>query len=395
VAGVVIPRERRRVVVGFACLGAWWGAWGALLPAIQQSAGVEDGELGTALLFVGLGALVSMRLTGSLIDRLGDVVLPVTVAVFAVAGLLPGFAQGVWALAAALLVVGAGSGALDVAINTVSARYESATGERLMNLAHAMFSVGVIAFAGATGLLRTLGLGPRGILGLLALVLCAAAVWLYAGRRSTPAMESPAAQVAERLWRWWWPPRRLAMLGMLTGLAFLVESAWQNWSAVHLERNLSASAGVGALGPVLFGASAAAGRLAGHWLSRLLGDRLLVRSGAVLAAGGTVLAAFAGSVPLALAGIVGAGLGTAVCAPTLLGLAGRGVGDERRGAALGTVTTLAYLAFVIAPAFVGLLAQATSLRIALASTAAAAIALALGAQHAKEATPPVGATRHR
>jgi MFS family permease len=393
---VADPRGRRRVLAGFACLGAWWGTWGALLPAIQQSAAVDDGELGTALLFVGLGALVSMRLTGTLIDRWGNVVLPVTLAYFATAGMLPGVAHGVGPLAGVLFVVGAGSGALDVAINTASVRYESITGQRVMNLAHAMFSVGVIAFAGMTGPLRAIGLGPLAILGLLACVLWTAALWLYSGRHTAAtAVEPSPDQEAQRPWRWWWPPRRLALLGVLTGLAFLVESSWQNWSAVHLERDLSASAGVGALGPALFGASAAAGRFAGHWLNRRLRDQSLVRAGAVLAAGGTVLAALAPSIPLALTGIAGAGLGTAVCAPTLFGLAGRYVGNARRGAAVGTVTTLAYFGFVIAPAFVGLLAQATSLRVALASTAAAAGLLALGAQRAGDAAPPVGATQRR
>ncbi|HEX2263989.1 MAG TPA: hypothetical protein VHH52_09575 [Pseudonocardiaceae bacterium] len=39
--------------------------FGAVLPAVQVSSGATDGELGTALLMIGLGALVSMRLTGS------------------------------------------------------------------------------------------------------------------------------------------------------------------------------------------------------------------------------------------------------------------------------------------------------------------------------------------
>ncbi|MDP1803755.1 MAG: hypothetical protein Q8K72_01175 [Acidimicrobiales bacterium] len=43
---------------------SWWGGWGALLPAVQRSADVDDGRLGIALLLVGVGALGSMRVTG-------------------------------------------------------------------------------------------------------------------------------------------------------------------------------------------------------------------------------------------------------------------------------------------------------------------------------------------
>ena len=62
-------------------------------PVVQVSSRSTDGELGTALLMIGLGALVSMRLTGHLVDRLGTGVLPVVTAVFAVVSALPTFAS--------------------------------------------------------------------------------------------------------------------------------------------------------------------------------------------------------------------------------------------------------------------------------------------------------------
>jgi hypothetical protein len=54
-----------RTLAGFAAFGLFWGAWGAILPAIKGESGVSDAQLGGALLMVGLGALVSMRFTGS------------------------------------------------------------------------------------------------------------------------------------------------------------------------------------------------------------------------------------------------------------------------------------------------------------------------------------------
>ena len=71
-----------------------------MLPAVQVSSGSTDGELGTALLMIGLGALVSMRLTGHLVDRLGAGVLPVVMLGFAAAGVLPAFAGSPVALGA-------------------------------------------------------------------------------------------------------------------------------------------------------------------------------------------------------------------------------------------------------------------------------------------------------
>jgi MFS family permease len=85
------------------------------------------------------------------------------------------------------------------------------------------------------------------------------------------------------------------------------------------------------------------------------------------------------SVPVALAGLALAGAGTSVCAPTLIGLAGRAVPD-RAGAATGTVITLSYLGFVLGPAAVGGVAALTGLRTALAGVAAVALLGAAGAR---------------
>src|SRR6476660_2670198 len=73
---------RVRTLAGFAALGAFWGAWGAVLPATQRHAGVGDGQLGVALLCVGAGALVAMRGAGAFVDRSGGLALPVLLAAF-------------------------------------------------------------------------------------------------------------------------------------------------------------------------------------------------------------------------------------------------------------------------------------------------------------------------
>ena len=132
-----------------------------------------------------------------------------------------------------------------------------------------------------------------------------------------------------------------------------MENAWQGWAAVHLERDLGAGAALAATGPAVFGASAGAGRLLAHRFGRVGQERTLVSAGASLAAAGTVLAALAPATVGVLVGIAAAGLGTAACAPLLLGLAGRVGRDAHRGAAVGTVTTLGYLGFVVSPAAVG------------------------------------------
>jgi MFS family permease len=90
-------------------------------------------------------------------------------------------------------------------------------------------------------------------------------------------------------------------------------------------------------------------------------------------------------------GIALAGLGISVCAPLLIAMAGAIAAPDRRGSAVSVVTTVAYLGFVVGPAAVGLLAQGTGLRAALASVAGLAVALAVLARFAP--APAGGGTR--
>ena len=219
---------RVRVLGGFAAFGAFWGAWGATLPAIQAHAGVDDGQLGVALLCIGAGALVAMRGAGTLVDRWGAPALPAVLAAFAGAAVLPGLATSTATLCAALLVLGATSGAVDVAINAEGARTEAGSGRPVLSLAHGTFSACVVAGSLAAGALRAAGAGALLVLVLVAVVVAATAVVL---------LRAPAAAAAPAPTRG--PlrpiPRLLVILGALCALAFFVENAWQSWGAVHLK----------------------------------------------------------------------------------------------------------------------------------------------------------------
>jgi len=369
-------RHRTRALLGMGGFGLFWGAWGAALPQIQANAGASDAQLGLALLCIGAGALVSMRPAGALVDRLGPDLTSVFFALFAASTLLPALATSPLALGGALLVLGALSGAVDVAVNAEAAHAE-AEGVPAMNLGHALFSANVVGASVLVGVLRTLDASALAVLGTVAALLLVVDIAITRVRVRRVA----ATADAERL-----PllriPRPLLVLGALAAVAYFVENAWQNWSAVHLENSLGAAAGIAALGPALFGASAAAGRLGGHALADRVGERTLLAGGAAVGAVGTLVAALAGSVPVALVGIAIAGIGTSVCAPTLLSLAGRLVRPEQRGSAVSAVTTLAYTGFIVGPAVVGLVAGATSLSTALAGIAGVAALLAVLARFA-------------
>jgi MFS family permease len=123
----------------------------------------------------------------------------------------------------------------------------------------------------------------------------------------------------------------------------------------------------------------AAGRLGAHRMARGVPDAGLVALAGLTGGAGIALAAAAPGIEPALLGFGLAGIGLSVAVPTLFGAAGRLGGEEGRGAALATVTSVSYLGLVLGPPLMGLVAEASGLRAAFAALAALGLVLALGA----------------
>jgi MFS family permease len=302
------------------------------------------------LLAVALAALPAMVAAGRLADLFGARLVPVGLVTFGLASALPALAHSVAALAGLLVFVGATTGMLDIAINAEAAKIEAAHRVRVMDGLHAMFSVGVLIGGAGAGLLRGAGAHPSWILaGIGAVVVLCAAV----NRRSgTTARQAPRRA---RL------GRGLLVVGGVLALAFLVENSLEAWSALFLERTFESSPAVSGLGPGLFAAAMAAGRLLAQRIAEPSVTARMVFAG-VSAAGGLALAASAPHAALALLGFVIAGGGLSLSAPTLFGAAGRVGGEGGRGAAVSTVAILGYLGFLAGPPLMGAVAGATNLR---------------------------------
>jgi MFS family permease len=305
-----------------------------------------------------------MLVAGLAIDRFGPLVGP-SLLVFAATFALPAFAGSVTTLALSLAVVGAASGALDVVVNAAVASLEAETGRRLMQAAHALFSTGVVLGSVCAGLAREAGASPRPVL------LGAAAVVALTAAANRGVAARPAERRRPRLVL----SPLLAVLGALCGVAFVVESGIEGWSALYLEDELGASPATSGLGPGSFAAAMALGRLAGHGLGTRIGDRALVAGGAVLAGLGVLIAAGAHAAPVALAGFAIAGAGIAVAAPVFFGAPAYLASSDERGGAVSTVTTISYLGFLVGPALMGGVAEALGLRATWVVLAVVAVAL--------------------
>ena len=359
-------RAIRSPLMAFLAMGTFWGVWGALIPDVKIAVGADDRALGLALLFVALGAVPAMVLGGRLLDRLGQRLLPVSTLLFAGAVLLPGLARTPTELGAALLVLGMGSGLMDVVMNARVGTIEANTGVRSMHLAHGLFALVYLVAALATGLARDAGAKPLEVLLVASAVMVALALLsgLLGKSQENSALPMPAAKA---------PARGLnvpiMLLGLITFAAFLSENGWQSWSALFLERTFAVDPWLGSAAPATVGLALAVGRLGGQIFAQRVTDVTMMVGATVIAmAGGTILA-LSPSPAVALAALFIAAVGVSVIAPSALSLAGRTADPERRGAAVAAVGVIGYTGFFAGPALLGFVAETFGLRVALGTIA--------------------------
>ena len=336
----------------------------------MRATSVDEGTLGLALLCIGAGALVSMRPAGPCSTARARV-LPVAVAIFGACASSRRSRRR--PMAVALLALGAASGAVDVAINAEGVRAEAASGQPLMSLAHAAFSATVVVASLLAGALRAADAGVVAIFAAVAALVVLAALALA----RLPAAEGRATGAAGGGLR--------AMLHVPRGSRSSAASPRSRTSSRTPGRagapctSRRRSAPPRRSRPRARRSSPRAPRPGACSARRRRGASRTARSSAPArrwrrpARCSRRLAPATG---IALAGIALAGLGTSVCAPLLIGIAGARATAAERASAVSIVTTIAYLGFLVGPAAVGLAADALSLPAALAGVAGLALVLA-------------------
>jgi len=360
-----------------ASFGSFWGAWGASVPRLRMQAGVDDGQLGIALLFIGAGALPAMLVTGRALDRLG---LRFAVAVIVALG-LAGFgvaitAHGFVALSVGLAVVGLASGATDVAMNSIAGRAEQASGVSIIIRSGGVFSSFVVLSSIATGLSSWIGapvFTPFLVVAALSLA-ASASVLRSLSTQITEGQAKKKPRLPDSGARIRYTP--LLLVGVLGALAFASENAHQSWGAVFLEDELGAGRGFSSVGPAVFAGVVAITRFS---LGRIQhgNESPILILGSVTAAAGALVIAVSPTISIAILGLIVAAAGTAALYPTMLSLISRGVDEAYRGRATAIVTTVSYIGFLLGPVYVGLWSEATGLRGALVAVAGLGIVLSV------------------
>jgi MFS family permease len=351
------------VVARFLIHGLVVSTWVSRIPAIQSSLGLTNARLGFCLLGTAVGSVIAVPITGWLITRFGSKQITTwSTAGFCLALTGPSLASNSATLFCVLAVFGAMAGANDVSINSQGVAVESALAIPTMSRFHGMFSVGGMVGATLGGLFAAHGVLPKLHLAVASLLCLLLSIFTAPHLLETGVEKAKRSTSAgfnlKRI------PNVLLLLAVIGFCMFLSEGAIADWSAVYLKQVLSAGPGLAAAAYAAFSIGMAAFRLLGDNLTARFGPVATVRGGALLAAAALSFALLAPSPYWALPGFALTGAGLAVIVPIVFGAGGR-VPSIPGGAGVAAVSGSGYIGFLFGPPLIGLIAQWSSLRLAL------------------------------
>jgi predicted MFS family arabinose efflux permease len=351
------------------------------VPAVKHGLGLDDWRLSAALLGLAAGAIAGQLGAGRLVDRFGSVRVARPTALLEGVLLLPAaYAPSLPLLCAALLVLGANHGILNVAMNANALGVQRAYGRPIISSFHAVYSIGGFAGAAVGGLCAHLGWSPRGTFLLVAAGALGLAGWALAWIAPEPPAGAPGDDRSGGL-------SGVYVLGALAFCALVGEGAAADWSAVYLRDDLGGTAGFAAAGYAAFAIAMTAGRLVGDRLTARLGPVRLVRLGGLLAAAGLGAALLIGDRYAGVAGFAALGAGLACVAPQVFSAAtARNPAQPAR--ALSVAVSMGYAGFLAGPVLIGAATRAVPLPVALILPAALALLVAASAAAVRTRAAP-------
>ena len=374
-----VRKATRAVYIAFAGGGFAYASWASRIPQVRAELRVTPGTLGLILLCGAIGSGTATPLSGLVVGRIGEARAVVVMSLTSAAGLATiavGYSR-VDAVATGLFFFGFGTGAWDVAMNVQGAAVERGLGHAIMPKFHAGWSLGTVAGAGAGAAM--VGLGVPVTAHLLAVAL-AVAVAVPACTRgflplgpARPGRSGDPGRVPMRGQLRAWTERRTLLIGLFVLCMAFSEGTGNDWLSLSVIDGYHIAAFVADLVFAAFLAAMTAGRWFGPRLIDRYGRVVTLRASAATALAGLLLVDFGVVLPVAAAGAVLMGLGTALGFPVGMSAA---ADDPRYAAArVSTTASLGYLAFLAGPPAIGFLADHVGVLHAL-SAAGVLIALA-------------------
>ena len=351
-----LNRIRLAVALFYFGQGIAFASWASRIPDIKHTLNLSDGELGSILLALPAGQLLTMIISGRLVTRFGSKrILTITAPLYVLALTNLGLATAPWHLAAFLFLFGIVGNMCNISVNTQGSEAEKLFGRPIMTSFHGAWSIA--GFTGAlVGLLMiNLHIIPYYHFWMISLLIFGNVILNY--KHLVPGK----GMVTERKKKFVMPDWGLVQLGIIGFCSMATEGAMFDWSGVYFKDIVHAPSSLVILGYTSFMIMMATGRFIGDKIIARLGRKRTIQISGLIISAGMFLSVFLPYVLTATIGFMLVGVGVSSIVPTVYSVAGKN-GKIAPGIAIAIVSSVSYFGFLLGPPLIGGISELSSLQ---------------------------------
>lgn len=353
------PRLHIRIAVSvfFFCQGLCFASWASRIPDIKTSLTLSDAALGSILLALPIGQILTMFFSGRAVTRFGSkAVLRIAAACYAVALTNIGLASKPWHLAVFLFVFGVCGNMCNISVNTQGINAENLYGRTIMSSFHGVWSVSGFTGALIGSLMMKLQFTPYLHFWIVAAFVIIAE--LFAAKYLLVTATSKTAGSIKNIQK---PEKLLIKLGIIGFCCLSCEGCMFDWSGVYFKDVVKAEGSMVSLGYAAFMVTMATGRFAGDKLAEKYSRKKMVQISGLLIFCGMMLSVLLPQIITATIGFLLVGFGVSSIVPLMYSTAGK-ASKAPSGIAIATVSSIGFLGFLMGPPLIGYIAALAGLQ---------------------------------
>jgi MFS family permease len=351
-------RNRIRIAVSlfYFCQGLAFSSWASRIPIIKERLQLTEGQLGTILLMLPVGQLLTMALSGKLVTTFGSArVLRIVAIIYALILCTIGFARNAWELGAILFFFGVIGNMCNIAVNTQGVAAEKIFKKSIMSSFHGAWSIA--GFTGALIGLFTMNIAvdtiPHFMIIFVLIVINTSINYRYL----IPGIATEAKKTSF----FSKPESSLVQLGIIGFFSMATEGAMFDWSGVYFKEIVHAPEQFIIVGYASFMVMMALGRFIGDAVISKLGRKRTLQISGILMFIGMMTSVIFPNFYICTLAFMMVGIGVACNVPTVYSVAGQNK-KVTPGVALAMVSSISFLGFLMGPPLIGYIAELTSLR---------------------------------
>jgi MFS family permease len=348
-----MKKTRFSIGILFFICGLNFATWATRIPDFKSYLDLSDAELGTVLMGLPVGSLVSLPIAGWLLTKYASkwiCIMAVGMYVLVIPGL--SYMNSAVSLFIGLFFFGMVGDIMNIAMNTQVVSLEAKMNKIIMSSFHAVFSLGLMAGAFLGGILERENFSTQEHFGLVALsnvLIIPFSIGNLLTDRPVQDENNAKSSILNL-------GPYLIILSFIAFCGMLCEGAMADWISLYFKEYIPNSTYPITIGFSFFAVAMVIGRFLGDKISLKYGvSNILVFNG-ILTGLGMILTLGVQSIYLKVTGCFIIGIGISTIVPLIYSQAGNQK-EIMPSIAIAGVSTIAYVGFLLGPVLIGYLSE--------------------------------------